>query len=174
MGYVPYGSGQPTTPPYAGFWQRVAGYLLDGLLYGLIGAIFYVPAIIIGLNAVDGCDWVETRDNEWDLRCPPGEANGGLIALAILLAVIGSIVVAVLYLRALGRTGQTWGRQIVGIKVVRKDQPDQPLGIGKAFLRTLVAGLVSGNCILGYLWMLWDKDKQTWHDKIINTVVVRV
>jgi uncharacterized RDD family membrane protein YckC len=28
--------------------------------------------------------------------------------------------------------------------------------------------------VLGYLWMLWDKEKQTWHDKIIGSIVVRV
>jgi uncharacterized RDD family membrane protein YckC len=27
-------------------------------------------------------------------------------------------------------------------------------------------------CLLGYLWMLWDKEKQTWHDKLATTVVV--
>ena len=26
---------------------------------------------------------------------------------------------------------------------------------------------------LGYLWMLWDPQQQTWHDKICGTMVVR-
>jgi uncharacterized RDD family membrane protein YckC len=26
--------------------------------------------------------------------------------------------------------------------------------------------------LLGYLWMLWDSEKQTWHDKAANAVVV--
>jgi uncharacterized RDD family membrane protein YckC len=26
---------------------------------------------------------------------------------------------------------------------------------------------------LGFLWMIWDSNKQTWHDKIAGTVVVR-
>jgi uncharacterized RDD family membrane protein YckC len=117
---------------------------------------------------------VETSPGEWEAFCPPGKPDAGLLALGIALAIIGAVLVAILYIRALGRTGQTWGRKIAGVKVVRKDQPDTPLGAGKAFLRVLVAGIVSGNCILGYLWMLWDKDKQTWHDKIVSTVVVKV
>jgi uncharacterized RDD family membrane protein YckC len=28
--------------------------------------------------------------------------------------------------------------------------------------------------LLGYLWMLWDKERQTWHDKFANSVVVPV
>jgi uncharacterized RDD family membrane protein YckC len=27
-------------------------------------------------------------------------------------------------------------------------------------------------CLLGYFWMLWDKEKQTWHDKFAASVVV--
>jgi uncharacterized RDD family membrane protein YckC len=27
---------------------------------------------------------------------------------------------------------------------------------------------------LGYLWMLWDPEKQTWHDKLVRSVVVPV
>jgi uncharacterized RDD family membrane protein YckC len=26
--------------------------------------------------------------------------------------------------------------------------------------------------LLGYSWMLWDSEKQTWHDKAANSVVV--
>ena len=26
---------------------------------------------------------------------------------------------------------------------------------------------------LGYLWAIWDKQKQGWHDKMAGTVVVR-
>ena len=33
----------------------------------------------------------------------------------------------------------------------------------------IVSGFV---CLLGYLWMLWDRERQTWHDKVANTVVV--
>jgi uncharacterized RDD family membrane protein YckC len=27
---------------------------------------------------------------------------------------------------------------------------------------------------IGYLWMLWDEEKQCWHDKLASDVVVRV
>ena len=28
-------------------------------------------------------------------------------------------------------------------------------------------------CCLGFLWMLWDDEDQTWHDKICDTVVIK-
>jgi uncharacterized RDD family membrane protein YckC len=42
--------------------------------------------------------------------------------------------------------------------------------VGRYFGRIL-SGIA---CFLGYLWMLWDPEKQTWHDKLTNTVVVPV
>jgi uncharacterized RDD family membrane protein YckC len=27
---------------------------------------------------------------------------------------------------------------------------------------------------LGFFWMLWDREKQTWHDKVAGSVVVPV
>ena len=27
---------------------------------------------------------------------------------------------------------------------------------------------------LGFLWMVWDKNKQTWHDKAAGSYVIRV
>jgi uncharacterized RDD family membrane protein YckC len=166
---APYG--YSTSPQYAGFGLRLGGYLLDGLLYGLFLAVFAIPATILGVMAFDGCTTVD-RFETTEVVCPPGEPNGGLLAAAIVLGLAGLLVVAVLYLRALGRTGQTWGRKIVGIRVVGKDT-QQPLGIGRAFLRWLIEGILGSACLLSYLWMLWDKDKQTWHDKIMNSVVVR-
>jgi uncharacterized RDD family membrane protein YckC len=27
---------------------------------------------------------------------------------------------------------------------------------------------------MGYMWMLWDPERQTWHDKMAGSIVVRV
>ena len=170
--YPAYGVGVRPATEYAGFWQRLGGYLLDGLLYGLVAAIFVIPAVVLGVGAFDGCTSFDNGDGTTEVVCPPGKPEGGMLGGAIALGLVGVILVSVLYVRALGRTGQTWGRKIAGVKVVKRET-GLPLGTGKAFLRWLVAGIVSGNCILGYLWMLWDKDNQTWHDKIIGSVVVK-
>ena len=46
------------------------------------------------------------------------------------------------------------------------------------FLVALVRGLAAAFSIvvmfLGFLWIAWDKDKQSWHDKIAGTAVVRL
>jgi uncharacterized RDD family membrane protein YckC len=42
-------------------------------------------------------------------------------------------------------------------------------GVGRHFARFLstIAGLI------GFFWMLWDPERQTWHDKLTNSHVVR-
>jgi len=72
-----------------------------------------------------------------------------------------------------GRTGQTPGDAALGIRVVDIDNGNV-IGYGRAFGRCLVS-IVSGLVVvLGYLWMLWDPRKQTWHDKAVSSLPVRV
>jgi uncharacterized RDD family membrane protein YckC len=70
-----------------------------------------------------------------------------------------------------GSTGQTPGDAALSIRIVDKDGGGS-IGYGRAFVRWLVS-IVSGIVLLlGYLWMLWDGEKQTWHDKAANSLVV--
>jgi uncharacterized RDD family membrane protein YckC len=72
-----------------------------------------------------------------------------------------------------GPTGQTIGKQVCGIRVI-DFATGGPIGYGRAFLRQ-IGRIPSGFVLyLGYLWMLWDPESQTWHDKIATTVVVPV
>lgn len=171
-GYPPYGYGAPPIGgERAGFGIRLGGYLLDGLLYGLLIAVFVIPGVVMGVAAFDGCTW--EADTE-EILCPAGKPDGALIAGGIAIALIGWLIVAVIYLRALGRTGQTWGRRIVGIKVIG-ERDGEPIGFGRALGRQLFAGFISAQVFyLGYLWMLWDDKKQTWHDKVVGSIVVKV
>lgn len=70
-----------------------------------------------------------------------------------------------------GPSGQTVGKKVLDIRVVRSIDGG-PLGWGTALLRHLASFLSALPCGLGYLWMLWDPEKQTWHDKLSSTVVV--
>ena len=71
-----------------------------------------------------------------------------------------------------GTTGQTIGQKMVKIKTV-SEQTGQPVGFGNAFLRELCHALDSLACYVGFLAPLWDEKRQTWADKIMQTVVVR-
>ena len=68
--------------------------------------------------------------------------------------------------------GQTPGKWLVGIRVIRLD--GKPLGWWRAFERFggYAASLSTG--LLGFLQILWDRNRQGLHDKAVETVVIRV
>ncbi|MEM8621163.1 MAG: RDD family protein [Actinomycetota bacterium] len=157
----------------AGFWTRFGSWLLDGLLYGLFSLVFLIPAIALGLAAFNDCVTFDNPNGTTEIVCPPGAPNRGLLVAGIIVGILGYIVVIVVYLRALGRKGQTWGCRIVGIKVIRADN-GEPLGGWTALGRQLFAGVFSAAILyLGYLWAAWDKNQETWHDKIVNSAVIK-
>jgi uncharacterized RDD family membrane protein YckC len=70
-----------------------------------------------------------------------------------------------------GPRGAGFGKRALGIRVIDFDTGG-PIGYGRAFVRW-IGRIVSGIVIyIGYLWMLWDREKQCWHDKFANDVVV--
>lgn len=68
--------------------------------------------------------------------------------------------------------GTTIGGVICGLKVVRLD--DREIDWGTAIVRALGCFLSLAVVGLGFLWVAIDDDKQSWHDKIAGTTVVRV
>ena len=102
---------------------------------------------------------------------------GVMIASAIIF--VGYII---WWLFAL-RNGQTPGKRIVGIRVIKDN--GEPSGWGYTFLREFVIkGLLVGTLssatsgivwLVDNLWPLWDRAEkmQTLHDKLLGTIVVR-
>jgi uncharacterized RDD family membrane protein YckC len=85
----------------------------------------------------------------------------------------GVLLALALYGAAMWKTkGTTIGGIVCGLKVVRLDdrEIDWPTAVVRAlscFLSLFVAGL-------GFLWVVFDPEKQSWHDKIAGTTVVRL
>jgi uncharacterized RDD family membrane protein YckC len=87
---------------------------------------------------------------------------------------IGFLIGAVYFTAMIGSSrGQTVGQMALGIRVIDFNNGG-PIGYGRAFIRWLVSIISYIVIFLGYLWMLWDKEKQCWHDKAANDVVVPV
>jgi uncharacterized RDD family membrane protein YckC len=70
-----------------------------------------------------------------------------------------------------GPSGQTVGKRALGIRVIDFDNGG-PLGYGRGAIRWIGRYLSAIPLGLGYFWMLWDPQKQCWHDKLANDVVV--
>jgi uncharacterized RDD family membrane protein YckC len=67
--------------------------------------------------------------------------------------------------------GTTIGGIVCGLKIVRRDGGE--LNWDTAIVRALGCFLSLVVCGLGFLWIVFDEDRQAWHDKIAGTLVVR-
>lgn len=126
----------------AGFWRRFGAALIDGILVGIVAGI---ASSILGT----------------DMYQPSAQQSGVQLILGIAYYV---------YFHG-SPSGQTIGKKLLGIRVVGAND-GASIGYGSAALRYVGSILSAIPCGLGYLWMLWDSNKQTWHDKIASTVVV--
>jgi uncharacterized RDD family membrane protein YckC len=145
-GAPPPGYGQPAAYGainYASWIQRVGAYLID--------AICVAPFSILGSIL--------------------GRGDNGLNALYFVFTLLGIVVTGYNRWYQAGKTGQSWGKKALGIRLVG-EQTGQPIGPGMAFLRDL-AHIVDGIiCYIGFLFPLWDAKKQTIADKIVKTLVI--
>ncbi len=113
-------AGRPSTGEYrfAGFWVRGVAFLLDLLLSQFLAAVMVVLAVVaIGIGGAL-------------LRGMADE----LIPLTFLVSVVVGLLVNIFYYTVfVGRTGQTPGKKLLKLKVVRSDGGE--MTYGRAFLR---------------------------------------
>lgn len=85
---------------------------------------------------------------------------------------IDLIILLIYSVLAIGLYGKTIGKKAFGLKVVNYENGNP--GFGKAILREVLGKLISSFIFdLGFLWVIWDKNRQGWHDKIAKTYVVQ-
>jgi len=167
----PYPTAPQGMPPLASWGARLGATLLDGLMvmlvpYGLFMAGYLRWSVKVA-NRWRDCDNLHvSRDN-----CPVPKVPTGSVVLMLVGGVLMLAATLFLCYRE-GTTGQTPGKRIVGIRVLR-ERDGSTMGFGLAFGRRLLHFLDSLPCCLGYLWPLWDAKKQTFADKCVSTVVIR-
>lgn len=151
----------------AGFGARLGAFIVDWLIIAVPWFIgFMVLVAILPRGDLEAC----TIGGQPGICEPLTGASTGILAL-FGLGYAGFFIFYWLG-KLIGETGLTPGRKAANIKVVDK-LTGAPIGMGRGIGRGLFAGIISSICFIGYLWMLWDKDKQTLHDKVSNAVVIR-
>lgn len=170
-GYPPAGYG----PQFATFGSRLGAFLLDSVIV----LAFFIPALIAvfaGPTEISTCN----VDSSGDLTFFDDEAvgialcegpTGATIAIAGFLA-FAALVGGIYYFSKGDGKGQTIGKGALNIKVVDSNT-GLPIGTGRGFVRYLGRIPASWIFYLGFLWMLWDPQSQTWQDKIASSYVVK-
>ena len=156
----------------ADFGQRALAYLIDTAitLIGLIPVVIGIIVLAVGASNTVTTDefGYTTRTGDFD---PALAVVGGLLITLGALISIGITIWNRIF--KMGRTGQSVGKKVIGLYLL-DDKTGQPIGAGMCFVRELLQGLINQVFYLGWLWMLWDADKQTLGDKAVHSSVVVV
>ncbi len=172
-GYGPPGYGQsaafgmgtfggPAGQQFASWGTRLGGWLIDWLLLLVVDLVIVLPFHLVAKHPY----LLSTGGTGTHYSVRP---FGDLISIAIVLA-YGTLSCG-------SKRGQTVGMMAVGCRAVTATA-GEPIGYGKALGRAafeyLMAILLFLPWIIDMLFPLWDARKQTLHDKVTGTVVVRV
>lgn len=124
--------------------QRLGAYLLDMVIWGP----FNLVAVFL----------ISTAEDE----------NWGLVSFGFLL-ILGMLVLS-LYFWA---KSTSLGKWLLGLRVYRTT--GTLLGFWMMLVRETIGKLISGSLLgIGFLWLLWDRDNQCFHDKIAGSVVMNI
>ena len=145
-------------PPFVGTHEdvhvtgrRILATIVDGLIFG---GLYAVMVILFGsISSVGSANW-----------------NGTMPALPTLLY---GVIVVLYYILLEGYLGQTVGKMLLGIKVVREDDGEVP-GLGGATIRTLLR-IVDGisSYLVAFITVLISGKNQRLGDMAAHTLVVR-
>lgn len=135
---------------YAGFLIRLVAKIIDDLIL----LILLLPVYLISFLAV-------------------GDPTPEDFPFLSMVYMIAWLIVLILYdIFFIKKYNATPGKRVMGIKVVKIDK--SKITWGDSIFRWFIYKLGSGWWVLflGVLWIIWDKKKQSWHDKAARTVVV--
>ncbi|MER3464580.1 MAG: RDD family protein [Chitinophagaceae bacterium] len=147
-----------STRVFGSFGQRLVAALLDGILISvglsIVGLLFGWDSMWSSLRMEDGFVMNYYRSYY---------STSG----------IADIIVSWLYaaLMESSERGATLGKMAMGLRVT--DEHGQRISFGRATGRHFGKMISAIILFIGYLMMLWDDKKQTLHDKLANTLVIK-
>jgi uncharacterized RDD family membrane protein YckC len=130
--------------------RRVLATLVDGIV---LGFVFALMSMLFGSSSAQG-----------------GQVSGSLEGFS---ALVYFVLVFAYYILMEGYLGQTVGKMLLGIKVVREDNGEAP-GIGAAAIRTVLR-LIDGFFfyLVAFISVLASGRNQRLGDMVAHTLVVR-
>ena len=141
---------------YAGFWRRLASFLIDAFIIFFINCVLTAPWhwILSIFRHWHSGGWLDTFVH----------ANP-FVGITLLIAAIYCVVFWVW-------RGQTPGKIVANIKVLKEDGTHLALsGAIVRFFGYIVCMLTLG---IGFWMLAFDERRQGLHDKIALTVVVKI
>jgi uncharacterized RDD family membrane protein YckC len=136
-------------PTYAGFWKRLAAYLIDSIIVGMVVSI---------IASIFGIPLVSTTPQ------PPTPEEIALMVFAILITWL------YFALMESSKKQGTLGKMALGIIVTDEDGHRASFARATArYFAKIISGLI---LMIGYLMAGWTQKKQALHDMLANTLVI--
>ena len=148
----------------AGFFSRMMAFLLDIILLAILGLMsgLVIFLVLHFFRYKQILDFVKSLLGVDD---PIGQYIG-------LISPILFLVVLIYFVFFWTLVGYTPGKALLGLQIVRQD--GQPLSVGRALLRFLGYWVSAIPLFLGFIWVLFDRQHEGWHDKIADTHVIYI
>jgi uncharacterized RDD family membrane protein YckC len=197
----PSGPTTPDGEPLAGWWWRVLAYVIDSIIIGVAASVVGIPAQIQVQRDLQPVMERLDRAVEQNPETPPDfgaffhDYLGIVQEHAFWLVAPGAILIVLYWVIFLRWKGATPGKLMLGMRVRLRDQAGTLpwssiiariiVQFGVIWTVMLVAFLtasvtmfvvwilVSMTMLLDPLWATWDSKRQTWHDKLAGTNVIR-
>ncbi|TDC54995.1 RDD family protein [Actinomadura sp. KC345] len=140
-------------------WARLAAAIVDIILIGAVTTLVSLPFV----------DWGRVFD-------PDTGETMYYTSDQLSSNAIGVVLGFLYYWLMHAKWGQTLGKKLLSIRVVRQDD-GQAITTGQAVGRSAFYSVLGGICgcigFINVLWILWDPRKQALHCKVARTVVVK-
>ncbi|MCH8157820.1 MAG: RDD family protein [Nitrospinae bacterium] len=149
--------------PKAGFLRRTLALFLDMVILDAAGVMVTYP-----LHAKYEVDLEGLLTSLLSGDMPDPSA----LMFLLLYSLLATVLWGIYFTCFIGSNGQTPGKKFLRLRVERVD--GNPMDFKTAFNR-FVGYSISGSFLFaGFFWALFDKNKQTWHDKMAKTFVVKI
>ena len=141
---------------WGGFFRRTWAFGLDIMVIAALSIVMFFMCYVgykVGLSA-------HGRALSWEHSTP--------LLVLLTWASLGLATAYFVVFHGIG--GKTIGKWLLGLRVVGAER--SPITYRRAFLRWL--GMVGfAPVLLGFLWILWSREKRGWHDLLARTWVIR-
>ena len=136
---------------YAGFFTRLIAWFIDRV-------------IILGLW------WLVSFGIDFLLQTLSIEGDKYQYWIILLVILVNFLIYFVYYIGFWMVAGQTPGKSLMGVRIVRTD--GARLKFHNAVIRLVGYWISTMFFFMGYWWVLFDSRRQGWHDKLARTMVV--
>jgi uncharacterized RDD family membrane protein YckC len=145
--------------PLASVSRRWLAIVIDGFIVALSTVL-----LLLAGGAMAPLEAAMISGNEAAIADAFSQFQSDTLVVNLLVSGLYNIALMVYF------NGQTLGKMMLRLRVVKKR--GGRITILDALLRNVFGYTVSQIFLLGYLWALFDREKQAWHDKMAGTVVV--